>query len=649
MALARDTRMDRRRRVLLDASAAEQAEGGKRDKNQSGQADATGKKGAGYSQDVRQACGTRLVQLIPVRKRSFSALIIASVSVTSFLLIAHYLVYVTGQLPWYGHPLAVALDATHPQSLAAWLGSHLWLMCLGATILTFQLRRHKLDDYRGEYRLWFWLVITCLIASIDSTTHITELFGQSLDRWSKINIGWSGKAVILATLSALIGMLGLRLCTELKSVPTSLVCWLLGLACWAGSAALGQEMLRLDMAIQTRIWLRAGLWLIGLTSIWIAAVAYLRHVYIEAQQRFLARGLLARRASTVPLKERVRQKIPFLRGRRDGSEEELEEGEAPERKGWSLRRLLRRKPKSENSETESTRATKKTKSKPASATTAQPQTTQNPASQPQTAQTQATRPVDAVNRPQASAASPQASAASSARPTQQPQLQTSAQSANVSSASATSKRDTTASKASADDTEKKKRGWPLKFKFWPGKDVPEEDATEYQKLTREEKAEEQRRVADERKLEREMAKADKAKTKEILAAQRAADKQAKKYARQASTSDGQPKEGIGKKLLKPVAAVGGALKKIKLPSLSAFKLSPPDAEAEQSEVTGGNTLRPANPNGPLPGTSSKPVSGPQLAGRSNNANYQDDEDDEDDDRQMSKAERKKLRRQNRAA
>ncbi len=644
MALARDTRMDRRRRVLLDASAAEQAEGGKRDKNQSGQSDGSGKKGAGYSQDVRQACGTRLVQFIPVRKRSFTALVTASVTVTGVLLLAHYLVYVTGQLPWYGHPLAVALDATHPQSLAAWFGSHLWLLCLGATILTFQLRRHKLDDYRGEYRLWFWLVITCLIASIDSTTHITELLGQGLDRWAKINVGWSGKAIVLATLSTLIGMLGLRLCTELKSVPTSLICWLLGLSLWAGSAALGQEMLRLDMAIQTRIWLRAGLWLAGLTSIWIAAVAYLRYVYMDAQRRFLARGLLARRASAVPLKERMRQSIPFLRGRNRDTDEDLDEDQAEEPKRWSLRGLLRRKPKPEASEAETGRASKKAKAKPAAVAST---TTQTQAAQAQPTQ-QPARPVEPASRPQPSVA-PQLSAAGNARPTQQSQPAGTQTSVSAAGAGSATKRDAAAAKESDSETQPKKRGLLSRIKFWPGKDVPEEEAVEYQKLTHEEKAEEKRKAAEERRLEREMAKADKAREKEARAAQRAADKQARKDARQAAAASGEPKEGMGKKLLKPVAAVGGMLKKIKLPSLSAFKLNPPEMDGSETDATATSTLKPANPNGPLPGTSSKPVAGgPQLSQRSNNTNYDEDEEDEDD-RNLSKADRKKLRKQNRAA
>ena len=133
-------------------------------------------------------------------------------------------------------------------------------------MLTFRLRRHKLDDYQGEYRLWFWLVTTCIIGSLDSTTGVTEIFGQSLDRWSQLNLGWSGKAVVQATLATLIGILGLRLCSELKNVPTSLIFWLLGLVAWAASATLSQELFKIDLSSQFRYWLRSALWIGGMTS-----------------------------------------------------------------------------------------------------------------------------------------------------------------------------------------------------------------------------------------------------------------------------------------------------------------------------------------------------------------------------------------------
>jgi len=316
MPISRDPRQDRRRRVLrenADGEVAEPVAAARTGRTAAPDAsEPIARRGAGYSQDVRNACGHRLVQLIPIRRRSFAAVIGLSILFPTLLLLAHYLVYVNGKLAWYGHPLALALDAAHPHSIAAWLSSHLWLLCLGATLLTFQLRRHKLDDYNGEYKLWFWLVITCLLASLDSTTHVSELFGFALHRWSVLNLGWSGPAVVKATLAVLIGMLGLRLCSELKAVPLSLCFWLLGLAAWAVGAALGPDEFKIALTPQFRIFLRCALWLGGLTAVWLSALSYLRHIYIEAQHRFLLRGRLAAASHAVPLGRRLRESLPKL-------------------------------------------------------------------------------------------------------------------------------------------------------------------------------------------------------------------------------------------------------------------------------------------------------------------------------------------------
>lgn len=287
------------------------------------------RRSAGYSQDVRGACQHRLVQLIPVRRRAYLFAVFASCIIPATLLMFHYWIYVNRFLNWHGQPLAVLLDASHPRGIAAWLSGQMWLLCLASTVLTFRLRRHKLDDYNGDYRLWFWLVSTCVIGSLDSTTRVIDLFGDALNRWSQLNLGWSGPAVVQATLATLVGMLGVRLCSELKTVPTSLVFWLVGLVAWAGSAALGQEMLKIDIGVQFRIWLRSALWLSGLTAVWLASLSYLRVVYIEAQRRFLLRGRLAASVSST-WKERLTEsmpampKMPSFRLRRP-SEDEAEE------------------------------------------------------------------------------------------------------------------------------------------------------------------------------------------------------------------------------------------------------------------------------------------------------------------------------------
>ena len=336
MPLSRSPRMDRRRRALREGwtTAADAAEEGRSQSQRASRGKAEDAEGGkkdrmvAYSHSVRRTCQHRLVQFIPVRRLSLTGAVLASLAMPAVLIALHYFVFVSGQLPWSQHPMSTLINANHPRSLAAWLCSHLWLLCLASTILTFRLRKHKLDDYDGEYRLWFWLVFTCIIGSIDSTTRLTELFGAALDRWSQVHVGWTGGAIVQATLATLIGLLGLRLCGELKAVPSCVVLWLGGLSCWAVSAALGQSLLRLELLPATRDWLRGSFWLGGMTAVWLCGLFFLRAVFMEAQQRFLSRSALAARP-TVSWRERLNQSMSGLPGfgRRDEEADEEEDEE----------------------------------------------------------------------------------------------------------------------------------------------------------------------------------------------------------------------------------------------------------------------------------------------------------------------------------
>lgn len=336
MPLSRCPRVDRRRRAIREGlivqgdSSDESRVSPSRTNRNSVELPELAKKdrGVAYSHSVRRTCQHRLVQFIPVRKLSLTGAVAASVSVPLLLLTLHYLVFVSGTLDWSRHPMSALLNASSPRSLAAWLSSHLWLLCLAATVLTFRLRKHKLDDYEGEYRLWFWLVFTCAIGSIDSTTRLTDLFGAALDRWSQLHVGWTGGAIVQATLATLIGMLGLRLCSELKTVPTSLVLWLSGLLCWAGSAALSQSLFKLDITFAMRDWMRASLWLSGLTAIWLSGLFYLRAIFLEAQKRFLSRAVLASGNAT-PWRERIKEAMPKMPSFRKRGE--LDKADEPNR------------------------------------------------------------------------------------------------------------------------------------------------------------------------------------------------------------------------------------------------------------------------------------------------------------------------------
>jgi hypothetical protein len=150
MTFARNSRTDRRRRVIREAAAADtqfaidsvRTRRRARLSVQNGEDNLTeeqGKRDPGYSQAVRRACQQRLVQLIPVRKRSVSLLVFFFVCLYCGLVAAHYVSHLshqTSNASQASRPISVQASApilylfhlrsTH--SIAHWLGTQLWML-----------------------------------------------------------------------------------------------------------------------------------------------------------------------------------------------------------------------------------------------------------------------------------------------------------------------------------------------------------------------------------------------------------------------------------------------------------------------------------------------------------------------------------------
>jgi len=186
-----------------------------------------------------------------------------------------------------------------------------------AALMIFQLKRHKLDDYRAKYRVWMMLSIAALASSMDASTSALLLLGKSIDGWALREVGYSGWSLVLATFATLVGMLGLRLCSELKSAPSSLVFWLGGLLAWALSAVFGTGLLKTTWSQSQMDMIVGGAWLGGILSVFLASGIYLRHIYIQAQRRFVIRhGMIS---------EAKQWKMPSLKLRRKSKELKVED------------------------------------------------------------------------------------------------------------------------------------------------------------------------------------------------------------------------------------------------------------------------------------------------------------------------------------
>jgi hypothetical protein len=180
--------------------------------------------------------------------------------------------------PW----ATAAIDLTASGSLAAWLSAILLLVCSVTCLLIYSLRRHKIADFRGRYRIWLAAAAACLLMSIDSVagfhrllataaTHFTHWTALRADAvwWvvlAGIPLSWVAVRVLLdvsesrLALSALVASLAAYL-----TATASYLGWLPAVeATYEPMATIGATLL--------------GHWLML-----VAVISYARFVVLDAQ------------------------------------------------------------------------------------------------------------------------------------------------------------------------------------------------------------------------------------------------------------------------------------------------------------------------------------------------------------------------------
>ena len=340
MPLSRSNRIDRRRRVMLDAVAAdsefavESVRARKRSRTRENvdspndEAYTQKYRDPGYSQAVRRTCQQRMVQLIPVRRGTLSIVLSCMWMLWGSLLFTHYWIFTRVDLAATSNassnivgfaslPIAQLFHLRSPHSIAQWLTCQLWMLTSVAAWMIFQLRRHKLDDYRARYRIWVVLAIAAAFSSFEASSSGLLLLGMSIDGWARREIGYAGWPLVLATFASIIGVIGIRLCSELKSAPMSVVSWLIGLIAWALAALLGTGLLKISWSQATIDLVVGGSLLGGILAVFQASGIYLRQTYIHAQKRFLVRN----GANLAP----IQWKVPKLSLRRNRRVDEFDE------------------------------------------------------------------------------------------------------------------------------------------------------------------------------------------------------------------------------------------------------------------------------------------------------------------------------------
>ncbi len=342
--------IDRRRRVLYSANQADNAPSTAASRRETERLREARRPTAAYGSRVHRRLRGRWFSMVPVRRRTMITIASLLSSIALLLCAAHYAAVAWPPLA-YRPEVARPLRLDRPDSFGRWFIGALLAGSAGASLLIYQLRRYRVDDYQGRYRLWRLVLMVLILAGVNSLVSIVDWSGALLDAAFGKRVALTGGDWIRLVVSIGGAVLALRLIAEVRRSRFSLGLMILACVILAIPEAANWNVLQVDSLLTWTAVTSAPL--LACTALFISLGGYLRMLYREVRQI----------EENDSLKNRFQQmRMRVFKRSGDAEAEHLEEDSddhEPRRRRWGRRRPVaaeteveREKPKAEESEQE---------------------------------------------------------------------------------------------------------------------------------------------------------------------------------------------------------------------------------------------------------------------------------------------------------
>ena len=175
----------------------------------------------------------------------------------------------------------LALDLGASGSLAAWFSSATLALCGAAAIIVYTIRRHRLDDYHGRYRVWLWTAACTWLLSVNEAASLHEAFTAWMVHLSGRELLAGGAAWWIGLYGLILGAVGLRLVLELRECRAATAAIVLAGICYAVAIAMRFDALAPATAAH-RVMLKEGCEMAGNLWLLLAIALYGRYVIQDA-------------------------------------------------------------------------------------------------------------------------------------------------------------------------------------------------------------------------------------------------------------------------------------------------------------------------------------------------------------------------------
>jgi hypothetical protein len=284
-------RDDRRRRVLNDETLGDAV----RPQPEEAEAPSTRRSSRGprkparrYSEAALMDGQPRLTDLIPKRPLTFVLIFLGGLLLIAGLETAYYYMPILGVHATDGRVEAIDLDGEG--TLAVWFSSALLSLAGLTALVTFAVRRQRMDDYHGRYRIWLWGAMCWFLMSLDETASLHEGFKEMMSHLTGRRLMGDGSLWWVMPYMLLLGVVGFRLLLDMRDSRWATALFLLTAVSLA-LAVVTQLGWILPESGARGVMLEEGCEMLGFLLLLLCMGVYARHVILDAQ------GLLPQRAA----------------------------------------------------------------------------------------------------------------------------------------------------------------------------------------------------------------------------------------------------------------------------------------------------------------------------------------------------------------
>ena len=219
--------------------------------------------------------------MVPVRR---ATLITMSATIGGLSLLLCFLHYASVAWPSiaYRPEIARPLRLDRPDSFGRLYSCMLLAGSAGISLLTYQLRRYRIDDYQGRYRLWRLILIVLVLASINTLVSIIQWGGALLDAGFGRRVALTGGDWLRLVVSIGGAIVALRLCAEVRRCRWALVSMIIACGLLAIPEAAKWNFIAVESITAWTLVTSAPL--LAFTMLFISLAGYLRMLYREVRQ-----------------------------------------------------------------------------------------------------------------------------------------------------------------------------------------------------------------------------------------------------------------------------------------------------------------------------------------------------------------------------